>query len=154
VLILNISADKYREAVALLSVWNSLQGLSNSKIEYFLQGSRYDTMTYLLMRAETLMFNQSINQSCIFRVVQVTKSLQDPLILMLMFARNQKIVGLTVNKAVIDRRLRPRCCHVDDYFKHTSFSCGWIRKDIRLCKHDVINIQHAHCGLVGSECKK
>jgi len=27
-----------------------------------------------------------------------------------------------------------------------------IRRDI-MCKHDVINIQHAHCGLVGPDCK-
>jgi len=39
-----------------------------------------------------------------------------------------------------------------NYVKHTSFSCCHIRRDI-MCKHDVINIQHAHCGLVGSDCK-
>ena len=49
------------------------------------------------------------------------------------------------NKAVIDRRLRPRCCHLWGYFVHASFSCRCIRLDIA-CKHDVINIQHAHCG--------
>ena len=43
------------------------------------------------------------------------------------------------NKAVTDRRLRPRCCHLDSYFKHTSFSCRYIRRDI-MCKHDVIKI--------------
>jgi len=31
-----------------------------------------------------------------------------------------------INKAVIDRRLRPRCCHAWSYFMHTSIS----RKDI------------------------
>jgi len=54
----------------------------------------------------------------------------------------------TKNEAVIDRRLRPRCCHLWSYTKHTSFSCRYIRKDI-MCKHDVMNIQHADCGLVG-----
>jgi len=29
----------------------------------------------------------------------------------------------------------------------------YIRRDI-MCKHDVINIQHAHCGRVGSDRKK
>jgi len=50
----------------------------------------------------------------------------------------------------LDRRLRPLCCHLWGYFKHTSFSCGYIRVDIT-CKLNVINIQHAHCGLVGPE---
>jgi len=40
--------------------------------------------------------------------------------------------------------------HLWSYFKHTSFSCRYIRRDIK-CKHDVMNIQHAHCGLVGSD---
>ena len=40
------------------------------------------------------------------------------------------------NKAVIDRRLRSRCCHLGSYFKHTSFSCRCIRRDI-MRKHDV-----------------
>ena len=48
------------------------------------------------------------------------------------------------NKAVTDCRLRPWCCHLWSYFKHTSFSCRHISRDI-MCKHDVINIQHAHC---------
>ena len=56
-------------------------------------------------------------------------------------------------KAGVDRRLRPRCCHLWSYFKHTSFSCRCICRDI-VCKRDVINIQHAHCGLVGPDCKK
>jgi len=30
--------------------------------------------------------------------------------------------------AVIDRRLRPRCCHLESYVKHTSFSCRYIRR--------------------------
>ena len=34
------------------------------------------------------------------------------------------------NKAVIDRRLRPRCCHLESYFKHTSFSYHYIHRDI------------------------
>jgi len=38
----------------------------------------------------------------------------------------------------------PWCCHLWSYFKHTSFSCRHISRDI-MCKHDVINIQHAHC---------
>ena len=33
------------------------------------------------------------------------------------------------------------------YFKRTSFSCRYIRRDI-MCKHDVMNIQHTHFGLV------
>jgi len=57
------------------------------------------------------------------------------------------------NKAVIDRKLCRRCCHLGSYFKHTSFSCHYIRMDI-MCKHDVINIQHTLCGLVGPDCKK
>ena len=35
-----------------------------------------------------------------------------------------------INKAVIDRRLRPRCCHAWSYFKHTSISRRYIRRDI------------------------
>jgi len=57
------------------------------------------------------------------------------------------------NKAVIDLRLRPRCFHLESYFQQTSFPCCYIRRDTA-CKHDVINIQHAHCGLAGSDCKK
>ena len=45
------------------------------------------------------------------------------------------------NKAVID-------CHLCCYIKHTSFLCRYIRRDI-MCKHDIINIQHSHCSLVG-----
>ena len=60
---------------------------------------------------------------------------------------------MKINRTVIDRRLRPRCCHLWSYFKHASFSCRYTRVDIT-CKHDVINIQHAHCGLVGHDCKK
>ena len=52
------------------------------------------------------------------------------------------------NKAVTDHRLRSLCCHLRGYFKHTLFSCRYIRRD-NMCKHDVINTQHAHCGLVG-----
>jgi len=37
------------------------------------------------------------------------------------------------------------------YFKHTSFSCRYVRRNI-MCM--IINIQHAHCGLVGSDCKQ
>jgi len=36
------------------------------------------------------------------------------------------------------------------YFKHTSFSCRYVRRDI-ICNDGVINIQHTHCGLVGPE---
>jgi len=39
------------------------------------------------------------------------------------------------------------------YFEHTSFSCRYIYKDFT-CKQNVVNIQHAHCGLVSSDCKK
>jgi len=53
------------------------------------------------------------------------------------------------NKIVIDRTLRPLCCH-----KQTSFSCRYTRVDITCKQHDVINIQHAHCGLVGPDCKE
>jgi len=52
--------------------------------------------------------------------------------------------------AVTDRRLRPRCCHLPGgYFKRTSFYCRYIRTDIT-CKHDVMNIQQARCGLVAA----
>jgi len=30
-----------------------------------------------------------------------------------------------INKAVVDRRLCPRCCYLESYFKHTSFSCRY-----------------------------
>ena len=50
------------------------------------------------------------------------------------------------NKGVIDRGLRPWCCHLGSYFKHAQFFCRYIRRNIT-CKDDVINIQHAHCGL-------
>jgi len=39
------------------------------------------------------------------------------------------------------------------YFTRTSFSRRHIRRDI-ICKHDVTNIRHAHCGLKGPVCKK
>jgi len=39
------------------------------------------------------------------------------------------------NRAVIDRKLCRRCCHLGSYFKHTSFSCHYIRMDIT-CKHE------------------
>jgi len=60
------------------------------------------------------------------------------------------LVNCLDNKTVIDRRLRPRCCRMWSYFKRTSVSCRYIRRDI-MCKHDVMNIQHAHCGLVGPD---
>jgi len=41
----------------------------------------------------------------------------------------------------------PQCCHLWSYFKRTSYSCRYIRRDI-MCKHDVMNIQHTHFGLV------
>ena len=56
----------------------------------------------------------------------------------------------TINKAVIDGRLCHKCCHLWSYFKQTSFSCRNICRDI-VCKHDVMNIQHARCGLVGPD---
>ena len=34
-----------------------------------------------------------------------------------------------VNKAVIDRRLRPRCCQLESYFEHASFHCRYIHSD-------------------------
>ena len=34
------------------------------------------------------------------------------------------------NQAVVERRLRPRCCHLESYFKRTSFSCRYICRDI------------------------
>jgi len=37
----------------------------------------------------------------------------------------------------LDRRLRPLCCHLGGYSKHTLFSCRYIRMEIT-CKHDVI----------------
>jgi len=43
----------------------------------------------------------------------------------------------------------PQCCHLESfYFKHRSFSCHYICKDI-MCKH-VINIQHALCSVVAN----
>ena len=30
----------------------------------------------------------------------------------------------------MDRRLCPRCCHLGGYFKHTPFSCRYMRRDI------------------------
>ena len=45
--------------------------------------------------------NQSINQSCIFRVVQVTKSLQDPL------EAGNNLAGIDDN--VRERRLEQKC---------------------------------------------
>ena len=58
-----------------------------------------------------------------------------------------------VNGAVVDHRFHPWCCHLGGYFKHTLLFCRYLCRDI-MCKHDVINIQHAHCGLVGPNCKK
>ena len=58
-----------------------------------------------------------------------------------------------VNGAVVDHRLHPWCCHLGGYFKHTLLFCRYLCRDI-MCKHDVINIQHVHCGLVGPNCKK
>jgi len=54
------------------------------------------------------------------------------------------------NKAVTDRRLCPPPLPTGGYFKHTSFSCRYICRAI-MCKHDVIHIQHAHCGLIGPD---
>jgi len=54
------------------------------------------------------------------------------------------------HKAVIDRRLRPWCCHLGSYFKHMPLPCHYICRGM-MCKHDVI---HIHCGLVGPACKK
>ena len=61
----------------------------------------------------------------------------------------QKMTVSILNKAVIDRTLRPLYCHLWSYFKHTSLSCRYIHRDI-MCKHDDMNIQHAHRGLVGA----
>ena len=63
---------------------------------------------------------------------------------------NARLLHCSINKPVVDRRLRPRCCHPGSYFKHASFSCLCIRTDI-MCKH-CLNIQHAHCGPVGCDC--
>jgi len=60
------------------------------------------------------------------------------------------IAVLRNDKAVTDCRLRPQCYHLQSYFKYTSFSCRFIRRDI-MCKHVAMNIQHAHCGLVGQD---
>ena len=71
--------------------------------------------------------------------------------LLLYYTTNLNVFGLFAtyrNVAVVDRRLRPRCRHLGSYFKHISFSCRYICRDI------VINILHAHCGLVGPDCKK
>ena len=54
--------------------------------------------------------------------------------------------------AVIDRRLRPLCCHLGVTLSTCHFLVT-IRRNV-MCKHDVITIQHAHCGLEGSDCNK
>jgi len=51
------------------------------------------------------------------------------------------------NKAVIDRRLRPRCCHLGSYTSFCHFLVAIVTCRDIMCKHDVINTQHAHCGL-------
>jgi len=58
-------------------------------------------------------------------------------------------------EAVIDRRrLRHRCFHLGGGTLGTRrFRCRYIGRDI-ICEHDVMNIQHAHCGPVGPDCKK
>jgi len=35
------------------------------------------------------------------------------------------VIRILTTKAVVDRRLRARCCHLESYFKHTSFSCRY-----------------------------
>ena len=55
------------------------------------------------------------------------------------------------NKGVIDRRLGPRCYHLESYVKNTPFSSSYIYA-ATLCAN--INIQHARYGLVGPDCKK
>ena len=53
-----------------------------------------------------------------------------------------------INKTVIGRsRLRSQCCYMGRYFHNTSFSCRYICKDI-ICKLDIMNMKHVHCGLV------
>jgi len=44
---------------------------------------------------------------------------------------NDSVTNSLANKAVIDRRLRPRCCHLESYFKRLKSSpvrplaCSW-----------------------------
>jgi len=54
------------------------------------------------------------------------------------------ITNPQTNKAIIDRRLRPPVLPPVELLC-TSISCRYMRTDI-MCKHDVMNIQHAHCG--------
>ena len=54
-------------------------------------------------------------------------------------------------RSVIDRRCRPLCRHLSSYFMHTPFPHRYIRREITY-KHDVMNIQPAHCSLVGPDC--
>jgi len=58
---------------------------------------------------------------------------------------------ISTNKAVRPQTPPPVLTPAS-YFTHTSFSCRYIRRD--MCEHDVINIQPAHCGLVGLVCNK
>jgi len=60
------------------------------------------------------------------------------------------------SKFVLEDTSRPRTKAKDNNtdFKHTLFSYRYIVHRDNTCKHDVINIQHAYCGLVGSDCKK
>ena len=68
-------------------------------------------------------------------------------VLTLQYYRPTRRASTPRNKAVTDCRLRPRCCHLLSYFKRTSFYCRYKRRDI-ICKHDIMTIQHTHCGLV------
>ena len=45
-----------------------------------------------------------------------------------------------LNKAVIDCRLRRRCCHLWNYFKRASFSCQWLYTH----RHYVQEVVHNH----------
>jgi len=60
------------------------------------------------------------------------------------------VISKTSKKRQTDRRFRPRCGRLWSYSKRTPFSCRYIRTDI-MCNNDVMNIQHAHCGLVGPD---
>jgi len=60
------------------------------------------------------------------------------------------ITNPQTNKAVMDRRLRPWYATCSVELLCTSISCRYMRTDI-MCKHDIMNIQHAHCGLVGPD---
>jgi len=57
----------------------------------------------------------------------------------------------SLNKAVIDRRLRPCAASRGVVTLSTRHSRVAVYAGDIMCIHDVMNIQHVHCGLVGSD---